>query len=193
MWLLAGVGGLVAGAIHFAITPDHFAEAAGQGLFFLTLGTVQVGWAMWHLARPSMTAWLAGIAIALASILTYVLSLFLAAPFSAGVESVDYLALFTKAIEAATMLVLLVPPIAAARVLGRSRGKMVVTLVFAMTIGLAGAGAAYGIGYGLEIVAPSLSEPSEHHHGEGEEHEASASDPAGIHVLDNVDPLIRRP
>jgi hypothetical protein len=41
-WLVAGIGGLVAGMLHFAIAPDHFAEAAGQGLFFAILGTAQV-------------------------------------------------------------------------------------------------------------------------------------------------------
>ena len=178
MWLLAGIGGLVAGGIHFAISPDHFAEAAGQGLFFLTLGSLQVGWAMWHLGRPSMNAWLSGVAIAFASILVYVLSLFVAAPFSSGAETIDYLAIFTKVVELATIVVLAIPPVLAAPALGRTRRKMVVTVVIALGVGLAGAGASFGVGYGLEIVAPTLSQPSEHHHGEGENHSTASG---GLH------------
>lgn len=174
-WLLAGIGGFVAGAIHFAITPDHFAEAAGQGLFFLTLGTVQIGWALWLLARPSIRAWFTGLAIACASVLVYVLSLFVPAPFASTVETIDYLAIFTKLVELATIGILAIPVVKLAPALGRPRGKMATTVLVALALGVAGAGASYGIGYGLEMIAPGLSDPSEHHHGEGEMHSTSSS------------------
>lgn len=38
----AGVLSLVAGAIHGGVTPDHFAEWWGYGLFFIFAGTAQV-------------------------------------------------------------------------------------------------------------------------------------------------------
>lgn len=165
VWLLAGIGGFVAGAIHFAITPDHFAEAAGQGLFFLSLGTLQIGWAMWLLARPSIRAWLAGIVIGFASLVTYVLSLFVPAPFAASAETIDYLATFTKLVEVATIGLLAVPIVRAAPLLGFVRGKMVTRVLLALGLGLLAAGISYGLGYALELVMPGLSEPSEHHHG----------------------------
>ncbi len=165
VWLLAGIGGFVAGAIHFAITPDHFAEAAGQGLFFLSLGTVQIGWAMWLLARPSIRAWLAGVVIGFASLVMYVLSLFVPAPFAASVETIDYLAIFTKLIELATVGILAIPIVRAAPMLGLVRGKMVTRVLIALGLGLLAAGISYGLGYALELVAPGLSDPSEHHHG----------------------------
>lgn len=156
--------------IHFAITPDHFAEAAGQGLFFLILGTLQIGWALWHLGRPSLRVWLSGIAISTASLVVYLLSLFVEAPFSSGTENIDYLALFTKVTEVVTMGLLAWPLVSDAPTLGRPRAKMATLVVLVFMVGIVGAGASYGVGYGLELVAPSLSDPSEHHHGDDAAH-----------------------
>ncbi|MDQ1445086.1 MAG: hypothetical protein QOI20_1550 [Acidimicrobiaceae bacterium] len=50
--VLAAVLSLAAGAIHFAFAPEHFAEHASHGAFFLGLGLFQVGWAVWALLRP---------------------------------------------------------------------------------------------------------------------------------------------
>lgn len=166
-WLIAGIGGLVAGGIHLALSPQHFAEAAGLGLFFLTLGTLQIAWGLWHLARPSYPAWLAGIVIAFASILMYVAGMVFAAPFSAGAEPLDYVGGFTKTVELATLVVLAVP-LAAGPILGRSRSKLIVTALVALSIGFAGSAAAYGVGYVAEEAVPSLAEPAGHTHGDGD-------------------------
>ncbi|HEX8938901.1 MAG TPA: hypothetical protein VF763_01960 [Candidatus Limnocylindrales bacterium] len=45
-----------AAAIHFAVSPDHFAEWAPYGVAFACLGWFQVLWAAAYLARPSR-AW----------------------------------------------------------------------------------------------------------------------------------------
>lgn len=39
-------------AIHFAVSPDHFAEFAAYGVFFAFLAWFQVLWAAGYLARP---------------------------------------------------------------------------------------------------------------------------------------------
>jgi hypothetical protein len=176
-WMLAGIAGVVAGGIHLAFAPGHFSESNGQGLFFITLGTLQVGWAFWHLGRPSYGAWLAGIAIAVGSILIYVAALLIETPFSDGPEPFDYAGLFTKIIEGTTILLLTVP-LARGDAPKGVRPAPIVAALLAALVGAAGAGAALGVGYGAEAVAPSLGEPSAHSHGEGDEHahdEAAAS------------------
>jgi hypothetical protein len=168
-WMLAGIAGIVAGGIHLAFAPGHFSEASGQGLFFMMLGTLQVGWGFWHLGRPSYWAWLAGIPIAIGSILVYVAALLIETPFSEGPEPFDYAGLFTKLVEGATV-VFLVLPLVRGNALKPLRPAPIVASLLAILIGVAGAGAALGVGFAVEAVAPSLGEPSSHAHGEEDEH-----------------------
>jgi hypothetical protein len=186
LWLIAGIFALISGMIHIAISPDHFIEAAGLGLFFLALGSVQIFWSMWHLARPSFMTWMAGIVIAVGAILIYVAALFIRPPFSGAAEPADFTGLFSKFTELVTVMALLVPLPGAAAGLGRSRGKIAVSIILAIVLGLGGGVAAIGAGYGAEIVMPSLSEPSQHHHegaSEDEHTHAEAPSTGGLPIL----------
>lgn len=44
-----------AGVIHLAVTPPHFREYAGFGLFFLASGLLQVGLAIWSMRRATLS------------------------------------------------------------------------------------------------------------------------------------------
>lgn len=62
-WLYsAAVLSVIAGAIHLVVTPEHFAEWIGYGLFFLMATIAQLGYAVLLLTqKPTRTVLLAGI------------------------------------------------------------------------------------------------------------------------------------
>ena len=62
-WLYsAAVMSVIAGAIHLVVTPEHFAEWIGYGLFFLVATIAQLGYAVLLLAQnPTRPVLLAGI------------------------------------------------------------------------------------------------------------------------------------
>jgi uncharacterized membrane protein HdeD (DUF308 family) len=54
VWLRAAAGlSLLAGLIHFAVAPEHFAEAFDEGAFMVIAGVAQVVTAFLLLRRPS--------------------------------------------------------------------------------------------------------------------------------------------
>ena len=72
-WLAGAAGAAVlSGAVHLAVTGEHFRESALYGSFFLVLATLQLAWAAWLLLRPSR-AWLfAGAAASVLVVLLWV-------------------------------------------------------------------------------------------------------------------------
>lgn len=51
--LLVAAGGAAGGAIHLAVAPSHWTQAAVYGAFFVVAGTTQVAWAGLLLVRSS--------------------------------------------------------------------------------------------------------------------------------------------
>jgi hypothetical protein len=58
--LLSLLSGM-AGVIHLAVVPEHLHEFPLFGWFFAVVGSLQICWSVWILARPSRSLWLANI------------------------------------------------------------------------------------------------------------------------------------
>ena len=121
----ASVLSIVAGLLHGAVTPDHFAEWWGYGLFFLLASFAQVTYGavplfarlvegepltvQWPRRKLATYAWL-GIAGNAAVILLYVVTRTLGIPFlgpEAGVvEAIRPLDVASKLVEVAVILLL---------------------------------------------------------------------------------------
>lgn len=66
---------IVAGAVHFLVTPEHFAEGLAPGAFMLTAGTAQVAaGVLLLLLRPSRALLAAAVAGTLGILVVYVVS-----------------------------------------------------------------------------------------------------------------------
>ncbi|HVS69015.1 MAG TPA: hypothetical protein VHE56_10715 [Mycobacteriales bacterium] len=59
---LVGLGSAAAACVHFVVMPEHFREATIYGLFFAIAATMQLGFAVLTLARPSRSLVRAGLA-----------------------------------------------------------------------------------------------------------------------------------
>jgi len=171
---LAAALGLVAGVLHLIVTPMHFGEHVAQGLFMVVLGTLQVVWGLAFFRRASAGGFVAGVALALGAILVWVAATLVRAPYSAGAETPEPIAWCTEAVQALTVVVLVVLALRA-RPLGASAGRALPLVVAALVLGLIAGGGAYGAGLVGEKVAPALGE------GAGEpmgEHAAGADEGA---------------
>lgn len=91
-WQVIAAAGLAlgAGVLHFVFTPTHLGAARGQGLFFLALGFLQVGWGATVLRHPSPRTYIVGLVAATTMpALIYVVGRFIAAPFGTEAEAID--------------------------------------------------------------------------------------------------------
>lgn len=54
--LVAGsaLAAILAGVIHLAIIPEHWSHAPAHGLFFLSVGILQIGWGVIVWRNPSL-------------------------------------------------------------------------------------------------------------------------------------------
>jgi hypothetical protein len=96
-----------AGAVHLAVTREHFAESALYGWFFLALAAVQLGWAAWVLCRPSRQLLLAGASASAAVVLLWLATRTVGIPIgpaAGGVESVGVLDVLASLAEVLTVL-----------------------------------------------------------------------------------------
>jgi hypothetical protein len=97
----------ISAGIHGALVPGHFDEGTGAGLGFLVAAGTLVTLAVWLTRKPESRAALALAAAALAGLIaSYALAVTTGVPvLHPDPEPVDGLALATKAIEAAGLLV----------------------------------------------------------------------------------------
>jgi hypothetical protein len=180
-----------AGVLHFVLAPAHLAEARAQGIFFLALGIGQIGWGMAFLRNPTPHRYLAGVVVTFVmSASMYVLTRFVAAPFSEEAEAFDVIGVATLACETGGALVLIWHGLASA-ISWRSPNVGSITLALILVVaGLGLTGALYGIGVAVEPVAPWLGEgeEGEHNHAAAEESahtdETTTGEPAEhVHVM----------
>src|SRR5215471_2827307 len=114
VWVtLAAWLSVIAGCIHLLVAPDHFAEWAGYGLFFLVVALAQL-WYGWFLTTTGITrGWLVvGIAAHVLLMVLYVYSrtvgIPLFGPHAGEVEPVAFIDIVSKTIEVALIACLVV-------------------------------------------------------------------------------------
>lgn len=170
-----------AGALHFVYAPIHLAEARGQGLFFLALGFLQIGWGATVLRNPSPRSYLIGMTVMtiMPSVL-YAVTRFVAAPFGDEAEGVDIIGAATFMGETLGAVLLAWHGIRQG-IQWRSPDVNPVPLVAILVVaGLVAAGVSFGVGIGAEATIPWLDEP------EGGE----AGGMAGHHITGAPDPQL---
>jgi hypothetical protein len=101
--LLAG-----AGAIHLALTPEHFREQVLYGVFFLGAAIVQLALAGVLVLRPTRWAFRLGVLSSGGLIATWLVTRALAPPFSASPERVTFAGVVASSVELAALLLLAV-------------------------------------------------------------------------------------
>ncbi|GEM_PF-1960208 len=158
--ILAAATGLVAGIIHLIVTPMHFGEAIAQGIFFAVLGTLQVVWGLWMYRRPTTGAWLAGIGLALGSIVLWVVAVTIRPPFQDAAEAPEPIAWVCEAVQALTLVALVGLALARPRGAPSGASRAMPLLVAALLLGLIVGGGAYGAGLVGEKVVPGLAQPA---------------------------------
>jgi hypothetical protein len=90
----------VSAGIHGALVEDHFREGKGAGIGFVVATVLLAAVALTLTRRPSQLAFIAAAAISIGLIASYGLAITTGLPvLHPGVEAVDGLALFTKAVE----------------------------------------------------------------------------------------------
>jgi hypothetical protein len=95
----------VSAGIHAALAPDHFREGTGAGVGFVAATVLLVVLAVVLTRNPSQAALVATAAVFVGLIAGYVLVLTTGVPvLHPEIETVDGLALFTKAVEAIGLL-----------------------------------------------------------------------------------------
>jgi hypothetical protein len=114
----------ISAGIHAALTPGHFAESAGAGLGFAVAAALLAGLVVGLTVYPDGAVAVAGAGAILAGLLaSYALATTVGLPLlHPEPESVDDLALGTKAIEAVGLL-------ASAHLLSRGRAAIALTAV----------------------------------------------------------------
>lgn len=160
-WQIIAASSLVlgAGALHFVYAPIHIGEARGQGVFFLLLGFIQIGWGATVLRVSSPRSYLVGLAIAtVMPAVLYAATRFVAAPFSEEAEGVDMIGATTFVAEALGAILLAWHGIRQG-VAWRNPNipPSVLVLLLAFT-GLVLAGVLFGVGQSLEAAVPWLGE-----------------------------------
>ena len=91
----------VSAGIHAALAPDHFKEATGAGIGFVVATVLLAFLAVVLTQSPSQLALLVTVAVFAGLIVSYAFAVTTGVPvLHPDVETVDGLALFTKAVEA---------------------------------------------------------------------------------------------
>lgn len=181
-WQIIGAATLVlgAGVLHFVYAPLHLSAARGQGLFFLLLGFAQVGWGATVLRNPSPRTYLVGfLAVTVMPAAIYAVTRFIAAPFADEAEGVDFIGGATFVGETGGAILLAWHGLRQG-IQWRSPDIGPAALVAVLVIGgLVVAGAAYGVGIGVEATVPWLAEP-----------EGGGGAAGGHHATANPDPVV---
>jgi len=161
-WAALGIG--LAGVMHLAIAPRHWAHAPAHGLFFAVVGIAEVAWSVAAWRRPSPAVYQIGMVGAGWLIVLWAMTRFLPAPFGHGPEPVELCGVACKLAEGLGMMALgaLVWGTLTPRIGRRAAGRVLTGLVIgALIAGLV----TYGVARAAEPIFPSLkASAAEHHH-----------------------------
>ncbi|GAB2777051.1 hypothetical protein GCM10027020_33010 [Nocardioides salsibiostraticola] len=154
---IAAIASLGGGAIHLAVTPDHYATWWVTGVFFLALAVFQLAWGAVVLARPAAalaggfwgrSLWLSAAIVSAGSIILWVLTRsVIGEPFGPNAGTalpIGPAGIISSVLEAGVLLGLLV----ARRVRPEKTLMAGIPLLVASTLVLGGA-SAYGVTAGL--------------------------------------------
>ena len=84
-WLVVCAAATVAAAaVHVYVVPEHFAESALYGSFFVGLAALQLGWAALVLVRPSRALLVGGVAGNASVVLLWLMTRLVAVPLGPG-------------------------------------------------------------------------------------------------------------
>ncbi len=163
LWVSAAIAMLVAGWIHLAIAPAHFAHAPAHGLFFGVLGALQILWLLLLGVAEPLTGrsrtWrqrmfellrLSGLWLSGGAVMLWLLTQVLRPPFALQPEPIDNPTLLSKLAElaVAAILVRLSPATGAAlRAAGGRSSRQVRLSLRRSTL----AGAAWAVVAGLAM------------------------------------------
>jgi len=164
LWLAAGGMG-IAGILHLWIVPGHWEHAPAHGIVFLLLGIVQLVWVVFLLKRNSLFIQKSGIILAASSILLWVLTVTLPAPFEDSPEELDTMGITVKLFELAAIIGL----VNMLKLALGSKGRLIRVLVVQIILAFAIALAAYSAGKAAEPLFPELGEKERHSDGSGGE------------------------
>lgn len=159
---VAVAGGLIAGALHVVVAPEHGQHAPAHGLFIMGLGVVQLGWAAMFPRRPTGRLWAFGVLLAGASITLWFITRVWPAPFTGEPEEVDAPGVLVKLAEGATVGALFFAargPLGAALRAPAGARSPALLLAAAAVLGAM----SYGAGIAVEPFLPSLGETGQHH------------------------------
>jgi len=176
---------ILAGLIHLAVAPEHYAHAPAHGLFFVLAGVAEILWALAFWRRPTPRRYHLGLALAGGLIVLWAITRVLPAPFGHGPEPVNASGLVCKISELIGVLSLVMLA-AQGQLIGassqpplRAAGE---ALALALVVGLI----SYGAGYAATPLLPTLGpqeEPAHEEHMQGEsahKHEAPAAGPTVV-------------
>ncbi|MHB1260138.1 MAG: hypothetical protein ACYC2H_00335 [Thermoplasmatota archaeon] len=189
--VLAASLALGAGVLHLVLAPAHLAEARGQGVFFIVLGVMQLGWGAAFMRNPGPRTYLLGlVAVATMPAVLYVATRFIPLPFGEEAEPFDVIGIATLACEALAALVLFLHGVRAPVTWVNPRIPASVLALLCVVAGIASAAAMYGAGIAAEPAIPWLGEPDAgEHHGDEATEEAGtghAEEPVDTHSTHGV-------
>jgi hypothetical protein len=174
LWITRGaaLSLLIAGVIHLAILPHHWAHTPAHGIFMGIIGVAEITWGVAFWLKPSSRLAMVGVVIAIGCITLWGITRLLPAPYGHGPEEVDASGIITKTLESITTLSLIgtIYTLTSPKI-GRRVGRTVlVVIVLAIFSGFG----LYGAARASEPLFPQLmaSEIQEHEEAEkGQEHE----------------------
>ena len=174
----SALASILAGVIHLVIIPEHRSHAPAHGLFFLSVGILQIVWGVSVWRKPSLRLYYIGVIMAGWLIVLYVLTRWFPAPFGHGAESIKAIDLTCKACEAVGMVILTALIFKGLTLNANLRIAWRAVLLIALFSIIAGF-VTYGVAGAAEPIFPGLSaQVEEHHHKEsapqeGHPHESS--------------------
>ena len=175
----------LAGVIHLAIIPEHWAHAPAHGLFFLIVGILQIAWgaAVWW--KPSTGLYYIGVIMAGWLIVLYAITRWLPAPFGHGPESIQTIDLVCKFCEGLAMVSL---AILIFQGLILKAGQFVAwrTITLIVLFSFVSGFVTYGVARAAEPIFSWLGGQTEEHHQDGnapesEEHPHDEGTPTPDH------------
>lgn len=154
----------ISGAVHVRIAPEHLEHTLAHGLFFGVLGFTQLMWTaanFWSRKFRSGFMFWSGLLLSGGIIVIWLLSHFIASPFTSEVHPSDWSTVVTKFAELAAFSLLVLD--AKASLSKPIRRRMLYTKMSGVVVG--SAVTIWAIGMILTPLLPDLSDAAGHNHG----------------------------